>query len=108
MLTFAYLWIFALLPLPLLLQRILPPRRRSEVAVRVPFGARLQAAMAAGMGASTMARKTSRQLVPALIWILLLTRKVNVFGRYQNPSPGKSRLPPTTQSHPIAPSIFNI
>ena len=73
MLTFAHLWIFALLPLPWLLQIILPPRRRSEVAVRVPFGARLQAAMAAGVGASTMARKSSRQLVPALIWILLLT-----------------------------------
>ena len=72
MLTFTYLWIFALLPLPWLLQRILPPRRRSEVAVRVPFGARLQAAMAKGVGASTMARKTRRQLVPALIWILLL------------------------------------
>ena len=72
MLTFAYLWIFVLLPLPWLLQRILPPRRRSEVAVRVPFGARLQAAMTRGGGASTIARKSRRQLVPGLIWILLL------------------------------------
>lgn len=72
MLTFAYLWIIALLPLPWLLQRMLPARRRSEVAVRVPFGDRLQAAMAGGAVVSTMARKTGRQLVPALIWLLLL------------------------------------
>ena len=73
MLTFAHLWILALLPLPWLLRAVLPPRRVSEVAVRVPFGDRIQAA---GAGES-MARRATRSRGPLLLswllWLLALT-----------------------------------
>jgi len=72
MLTFAYLWIFALLPLPWLVRAILPPRRTARVAVRVPFGDRLRAATAEGGPVSRVTRQASRQLVPALVWLLVL------------------------------------
>ena len=73
MLTFAHLWIFALLPLPWVLRAILPPRRTSVVAVRVPFGDRLRAAIAESPSASRVVRSTWRHLVPALVWMLVLT-----------------------------------
>jgi Ca-activated chloride channel family protein len=73
MLTFAHLWIFALLPLPWLVRAILPPRRTARVAVRVPFGDRLRAATADGGSVSRVTKRASRQLVPALVWLLVLT-----------------------------------
>ena len=71
MLTFAHLWIIALLPLPWLLRRILPVRKLTKVAVRVPFGSRLRAAMA-DRAVSKVTHKTRRQLIPGLIWLLIL------------------------------------
>jgi Ca-activated chloride channel family protein len=73
MLTFAQLWIFALLPLPWLLRWLLPPRRPARVAVRVPFGNRLAAAASAGALASRTTRRAARQAGPVLVWLLLLT-----------------------------------
>lgn len=73
MLSFAHLWIFALLPLPWLLRAVLPPRRVSEVAVRIPFGDRLRGAMTNAPLASKAARANSRHIFPAILWILLLT-----------------------------------
>jgi Ca-activated chloride channel family protein len=73
MLTFAHLWIFALLPLPWLLRAILPPRRTARVAVRVPFGERLHAALSGGGSVSRATKRASRQFVPALVWLLILT-----------------------------------
>ena len=72
MLTFAHLWIFALLPLPWLLCAILPPRRTARVAVRVPFGDRLRAATMEGGAVSRATKQASHQLVPALVWLLVL------------------------------------
>jgi Ca-activated chloride channel family protein len=72
-LTFAHLWIFALLPLPWLLRAVLPPRRVSEVAVRVPFGDRLGAAMAGVAPGSAAARKTTGHVFSILLWALILT-----------------------------------
>jgi len=72
MLTFAHLWIFALLPLPWLVRAVLPPRRMARVAVRVPFGDRLRAATAEGGSVSRVTKQASRQLVPALVWLLVL------------------------------------
>lgn len=72
MLTVAHLWIFALLPLPWLLRRILPPRRAGRVAVRVPFGRRLNE-VTPGASTLTKARRGPlRFLVPALVWLLVL------------------------------------
>jgi Ca-activated chloride channel family protein len=74
MLTFAHPWIVLLLALPWLLRRILPPRREARVAVRVPFGDRLQAAGvgAGASGATGIARNRGPQIVLALVWLLLL------------------------------------
>lgn len=72
MLTISHLWILALLPLPWLLRRILPPRRASRVAVRVPFGDRLRAANEEGGSVSRATRKSSRQILPALAWICVV------------------------------------
>ena len=73
MLTFAHLWFFALLPLPWLLRAILPPRRTTRVAVRVPFGNRLRAATAEGGSVSRATKQASRQIIPTLVWLLVLT-----------------------------------
>jgi Ca-activated chloride channel homolog len=73
MLTFAHLWIFALLPLPWLLRAILPPRGVSQVAVRVPFGDRLRAAMTNEGITSKAARANSKHLFPFILWLLILT-----------------------------------
>lgn len=73
MLTFAELWIFALLPLPWLLRAILPPRRTGRVAVRVPFGARLRAASTEGGSVARATKRASRQVVPTVLWLLVLT-----------------------------------
>ena len=73
MLTFAHLWIFALLPLPWLLRALTPTRRTAVVAVRVPFGYRLRAAVAEVPSVPKVARSTWRHLVPALVWLLVLS-----------------------------------
>ena len=73
MLTFAYSWIFILLPLPWLLRAILPARRTAQVAVRVPFGERLRAATAERGSVSRATKKAVRQFLPALIWLLVLS-----------------------------------
>jgi Ca-activated chloride channel family protein len=73
MMTFAYLWIFLLLPLPWLLRVVLPPRRQSQVAVRVPFGYRLRQVVASRSTSERVKRGPLRWLMPYLIWLLLLT-----------------------------------
>ena len=73
MLTFAHSWIVVLLPLPWLLRALLPPRRAAQVAVRVPFGDRLRDVQANAGPASRVAKRVSRHVVNALLWVLLLT-----------------------------------
>ncbi len=73
MLSFADLWIFALLPLPWLLRAIVPPRRTERVAVRVPFGARLRAASTEGGAVARATKRAPRQVVPTVLWLLVLT-----------------------------------
>jgi Ca-activated chloride channel family protein len=72
MLTFAYLWIFALLPLPWLLRRVLPARPASRLAVRVPFGERVRAARADGGSISQPTKMASAYIFPTLIWLSVL------------------------------------
>jgi Ca-activated chloride channel family protein len=73
MMTFAHLWMFLLLPLPWLLRVVLPPRRRSQAAVRVPFGYRLREIVSKRSAGERVKRGSLRWLLPALIWLLLLT-----------------------------------
>jgi Ca-activated chloride channel family protein len=72
MLTFAHIWIFALLPLPWLVRALLPPRRRSPVAVRVPFGARLRQVITGDSLAVRSTRVWLRWLLPSLSWALIV------------------------------------
>ena len=63
---FAWPWAWALLPLPLLFRILLPPRRSSTPALRVPWGDRLAPVAAASVGGARVA-----WLVPLLAWLLL-------------------------------------
>lgn len=62
---FAWPWAWALLPLPLLVRWLLPPRQPGSPALRVPYGGRLDEAAAAREGVP------GAWLVPALAWVLL-------------------------------------
>ena len=73
MLSFDYLWILALLPLPWVLRAILPPRSPSQVAVRIPFGNRLREAGEKGNLGTRAARRFSNQFASFLVWLLVLT-----------------------------------
>jgi Ca-activated chloride channel family protein len=73
MLTFAHLWIFALVPLPWLLRLVLPPHRAAQVAVRVPFGARIQTAYAGGAVVSQATRSWAPLVLSSLLWLLVLS-----------------------------------
>ena len=73
MLSFAYLWILLLLPLPWLARLVLPARRSNEAAVRVPFGDRLHKAMGSTPATGRVVRTARRQIAPALAWALVLT-----------------------------------
>lgn len=90
MLTFANIWILWLLPLPLLVRAVLPARRASQVAVRVPFGERLRAA-SHGSSARKATRSFSKYILPVLSWILVLT----AFARPQWLEPPITRELPT-------------
>lgn len=68
MLTFAHIWIFVLLPLPLIAARLLPPHKESTPAVRVPFMDRIRQAA----GEASPARKHSGILKSWIVWIPLL------------------------------------
>lgn len=64
---FAWPWAWALLPLPILVHLLLPPRRSAAPALRVPWGRRLEGvAAAAGVNRLRVA-----WLLPLLAWALL-------------------------------------
>jgi len=71
MFEFAWPWLFALLPLPWLMRRILPPADSGEAALKVSFLADLE----------ELARRKARSTLPSwrqqapywLLWLLLLT-----------------------------------
>ena len=73
MLTFAYIWVFFLLPLPWLVRAILPARKSSQVAVRVPFGDRLREAASQASTTRQATRRISSDFIPVVSWVLVLT-----------------------------------
>ena len=91
MLSLAYPWLLLLLPLPWLSRLVLPPRRSPLLAVRVPFGERIESALRAGTTVTRVSRGAWTQLVPALIWLLLLL----ALARPQWLEPAVSRELPT-------------
>ncbi|MGD8346529.1 MAG: VWA domain-containing protein [Lysobacterales bacterium] len=74
MLQFAYLWVFALLPLPLLIRWFVPAYREPRLAVRVPFMDRLR--RATGREADTRPAVTRRRRLQwaqlILIWVSIV------------------------------------
>jgi len=71
-LSFLHPWLFLLLPLPLLARRLLPARPETDAALRVPFGDRIEAALA-GSPVRAATRRPLRLAIPTLVWLLLIT-----------------------------------
>ena len=65
---FAWPWLLAALPLPLLVHALVPPRRTMESALRVPWGERVQRIAAAGGGS---VRVHGFRWMAFLAWCLL-------------------------------------
>ncbi|KIC44126.1 membrane protein [Ruegeria sp. ANG-S4] len=74
MITFAALWAFLLLPLPLLIYFLAPPHREESSAIRIPFFRHV--AQAAGVDPQAGSIIPNRARFPAvlvvLIWVLLV------------------------------------
>jgi Ca-activated chloride channel family protein len=75
MFEFAWPWLLALLPLPLLIWWWLPPYRAQQASVQVPFFDRLAAAtgQTPQQGAVVLQRRAVQMVVASLIWILIVT-----------------------------------
>lgn len=73
MISLAFPWALALLPLPLLVWRLVPPHREPTPALRVPFFRRVAEAAGAEprRGAVVRARSRLQMAAAALVWILL-------------------------------------
>lgn len=91
MLSFAHLWIFALVPLPWLVWRLFPPHEESTAALRVPFGRRLEAALKGSSFATSSGGRLGSILVGFVVWLLVLT----ALARPQWIEPPIERLVPT-------------
>ncbi len=76
MFEFAWPWMLALLPLPILAWWLLPPYRARQASVQVPFFDRLAAAtgQTPQRGAVVLQRRGIQMVVAALIWISSLPR----------------------------------
>lgn len=74
MLELAHPWLLALLPLPWLMHRLLPPHRTPRVAVRAPFTARLAelTGQAPAPGATVVRRRRAQWLLLALCWVAVV------------------------------------
>ena len=74
MLEFAWPWMFALLPLPLLVWWWLPPFRARQASVQIPFFERL--ANATGQtpqrGAVVLQRRATQMIAAVIIWLLIV------------------------------------
>lgn len=74
MLEFAYPWAFALLPLPLLVWKFMPPHRERVGALRVPFFDAIVEAtgVEARAGAVIMRRRRLQMVAGTLIWVAIV------------------------------------
>ena len=73
MLNFVYPWLLLLLlPLPWLVHRLLPPRRQTSLAVRVPFADRIRAAGGAHSLTRQPVSTIRRVSLPTLIWLMVI------------------------------------
>lgn len=74
MFVFAHIWLFLLLPLPLVFRRLSRPYREERPAVLVPFFDELAAlsGQSPGDGAIVRGQPLPRQIVAGLCWVLLV------------------------------------
>lgn len=74
MLSFSYIWVFFLLPLPLLLYMFTKPHQEERQAVRVPFFDELVelSGRQPGSGAVVRRQPLLRQIIAAVCWVLLV------------------------------------
>ena len=75
MFEFAWPWLFALLPMPLVIWWLLPPYRARQASVQIPFFERLAAAtgQTPQQGAVVLQRRAVQMIVAGVIWILIVT-----------------------------------
>src|SRR5262249_1048007 len=71
---FAWPWMFALLPLPILAWWLLPPYRAPQLSVQVPFFHRVAAAtgQTPQRGAVVLRRRKVQMIVAIVAWILIV------------------------------------
>ena len=93
MISFYSPWIFALLALPFVLRRVLPPHRESRQALRVPWFHRVVALVGgnAAEGAVVANTRFSQVLFRYFLWVLLVT----AFARPQWVEPAITRVTPS-------------
>lgn len=72
MLILAYPWLLALLPLPLLIRLLLPPRGNERIALRVPFGDRISEAASTGSAVLKVTRSKGKMIFKSLLWLLVV------------------------------------
>lgn len=72
MLTFGYPWLLLLLPLPWVLRAVLPAVESRRMAVRVPFGERLDATLGISADEAASGVQPRRMFLPTLLWLLVL------------------------------------
>ena len=74
MFEFAWPWMFALLPLPLLVWWRLPPFRARQASVQVPFFERLASAtgQTPQRGAVVLQRRATQMIAAIIVWLLIV------------------------------------
>ena len=74
MFAFSYLWVFLLLPLPLLLWKFFKPYQEERPAVQTPFFDELVELSGQLPGSGSIVRKQPllRQIITTFCWILLV------------------------------------
>ncbi len=74
MFTFSYIWIFLLLPLPLILRKLTKPYQEKRQAIQAPFFDELVELSGQKPGAGAVVPKQTlvRQIITSLAWVLLV------------------------------------
>ncbi len=74
MFSFSYIWVFLLLPLPIVLHKLTKPYQEERVAVQTPFFDELVEISGQVPGSGSIVRKQPllRQIITAFCWVLLL------------------------------------
>ena len=81
MLTFAYLWIYLLLPLPFLIRWLLPTYQERRAAIRIPFFQKL--ARLTGQKPDSGAAVRRRSVLQAILFAVVWCAAVSALARPQ-------------------------